>query len=202
MTPLSLGNAALVISECQRGVLDADLAVFPGIAEHAATRGLVDNIAVLAEAFRSAGRPVVHCLIEHREDLAGILPNSLLGSLALKHRRMIVGTPDAEVPEPIAPRHGDFVSSRATGITAFYGTDLDATLRLQHIDTLVVSGVSTNVALPGMTMEAVNRGYWVVIPEDATAGNSPETHRFMVDNLLSLLGRMTTTEEVVDRLST
>ena len=199
--PVSLGDAALVISECQRGVLDADVAVFPGIAQHAAERGVVDNIAALAHAFRNAGRPVVHCLIEHREDLAGVRPNSLLGSLALKHRRMIVGTPDVEVPPPIAPRPGDFVSSRATGITAFYGTDLDATLRLQGVDALIVTGVSTNVALPGMTIEAVNRGYSVLIPEDATAGNSPATHAFMIDNLLSLLARMTTTKDVIAQLT-
>ena len=49
--PVSLGDAALVISECQRGVLDADVAVFPGIAQHAAERGVVDNIAALAHAF-------------------------------------------------------------------------------------------------------------------------------------------------------
>jgi nicotinamidase-related amidase len=201
MRPLSLGSAALVISECQRGVLDPDVAIFPGIAEHATSRGMMDNIAALADAFRGAGRPVVHCLIEHRSDLAGILPNSLLGSLTLKNRRMIVGTADVEVPSPIAPQPGDFISARATGITAFYGTDLDAMLRLQRVDTLVVAGVSTNVALPGLLMEAVNRGYSAVLPEDATAGSSPETHQFMLDNLLSLLARTTTTKEVLAQLS-
>jgi nicotinamidase-related amidase len=200
MRPLALGRAALVISECQRGVLDPDVAIFPGIADHAASRGMVDNIAALADAFRAAGRPVVHCLIEHRSDLAGILPNSLLGSLTLKNRRMIVGTADVEVPSLIAPRPGDFISARAMGITAFYGTDLDATLRLQDVDTLVVAGVSTNVALPGLLMEAVNRGYTAVLPEDATAGTSPETHQFMLDNLLSLLARKVTTKEVLAQL--
>lgn len=196
----SLEHSALVISESQRGILDRELAVFPGIAEHAASRGMVDNIARLADAFREAGRPVVHCLIEHRDDLAGVLPNSLLGAMTLKSRRMIAGTPDVEVPEAIAPRPGDFVCSRAVGITAFYGTDLDATLRLQDIDTIVVVGVSTNIALPGFVMEAVNRGYALLLPEDATAGSTPEIHRFMVDNVLTFLARVTTTQDVIDRL--
>jgi hypothetical protein len=39
-----------------------------------------------------------------------------------------------------------------------------------------------------------------VLPEDATAGTSPETHQFMLDNLLSLLARKVTTKEVLAQL--
>ena len=109
---------------------------------------------------------------------------------------MIAGSPDVEVPPAIAVKPDDFVSARCTGVTAFYGTNLDSILRLNRVETIVLTGVSSNVALPGLAMEAVSRGYRIVIPEDATAGISAVSHAFMFENLLSVLGRISTTSEV------
>lgn len=191
---------ALVISECQLGILDPARSVSTGLAEHAAARGLVSRTAGLAGAFRERRLPVFHCLIEHRPDQAGMLPNSYLGKLALRGRSMTAGTDDVLTPAELSPRPSDFVSRRATGLTAFYGTDLDAMLRLQGVRTLVLAGVSTNVALPGLALEAVNRGYDVILAEDCTAGSSPEAHRFFVANQLAVLARVRTSQEVVARL--
>jgi nicotinamidase-related amidase len=196
---IAYDSPGLVISECQCGVLDPDLAVFPALAEEAARRGLLARIQDVAHAFRSAGLPVFQCLIEHRPDMAGMIPNSLPGALAIKHRRMLAGTPDVAVPPPLSVAPSDIVSSRATGLTAFYGTDLDAMLRLHGVRTLVLTGVSTDMALPGLALEAVNRGYYVVIPEDCTAG-TPGAHRFMIDGLLSAVARITTAEQVIARI--
>jgi len=192
MTP----NPALVISECQQGILDPERSVTPALARQAAGRGIVPRIARLAEAFRAAGLPVVHCHIAHRPDLAGLRRNSLLNALAIKRRSMIEGTPDILAPPELTPADGDHVSLRTTGLTAFYGTDLDAVLRLRDVETLVVTGVSTNVAVPGLALEAVNRGYHVRIPDDCVAGTSPEEHEFMMRGLLSAVARITDSETV------
>jgi nicotinamidase-related amidase len=191
---------ALVISECQRGILDAGRPVAPGLAEEAAARGIVPRTARLARLFRERGLPVVHCVIEHRPDQVGMLPNSYLGVMALRHRHMIAGTPDAEIAAELTPEPSDIVSARATGLTAFYGTDLDAMLRLQGVRTVVLAGVSTNVALPGLALEAVNRGYDVVLAEDCTAGASAAAHRQMIDNLLAVVARIGSADRIAARL--
>lgn len=198
----SFGSAALVISECQRGLLDPATSMTPGLAAHAAEQGIVDRIAGLAAAFRAAGRPVVHCLIEHRPDLAGVKRNSLLGSLTLKHRRLIAGTEDVLPPPALTPAPADHVSRRAVGLTAFYGTDLDATLRLRSVETIVLTGVSTDVAIPGFALEAVNRGYYVRIPADCVAGTSAGSHRAMMSGLLPVVSRITDAEAVLAGLRT
>lgn len=191
---------ALVISECQAGILDAERSVSSGLADQATSRGIVERIARLAEAFRARRLPVVHCIIEHRRDQAGMVPNSYLGAMALRSRSMTAGTADVAIPDALGPMPSDLVSSRATGLTAFYGTDLDAMLRLQRVRTVVLAGVSTNVALPGLALEAVNRGYDVVLAEDCTAGSSAEAHQFFVQQQLKLLARVVTSDDVVARL--
>jgi nicotinamidase-related amidase len=172
----------------------------PALADQVGKRGVLQHIADLAARFREAGRPVVYCTIAHRADGVGLLPNSKLGAMALKHHRMIAGSADVELPAVIAPQASDLVSSRATGVTAFYGTDLDAMLRLQRVDTVVLAGVSTNIALPGLALEAVNRGYHVVVAEDCTAGSSTQTHEFMIEHLLSMLARVATADQVASHL--
>jgi nicotinamidase-related amidase len=161
----------------------------------------VARIAGLASAFRATGLPVVHCHIAHRPDLAGVRPNSLLGVLAIKNRTLIAGTPEALPPPELAPQPGDHVSSRATGITAFYGTDLDATLRLRSVETIVLTGVSTNVAIPGLALEAVNRGYYVRIPADCVAGTSNRSYEFTMNGLLPVIARITDAAAVLASLA-
>ncbi|MCT1351975.1 MULTISPECIES: cysteine hydrolase family protein [Gordonia] len=198
MTPYS--SPALVISECQQGLLDPPPGLFSGLAEQASVRGLVRNTAELARAFRARSLPVVHCTIAHRSDQMGMLPNSYLSKLAIRGRMMVEGSPDIVIPADLGPEPTDLVSSRATGLTAFYGTNLDAMLRLQRVQTLVLAGISTDVALPGLALEGVNRGYDVVLAEDCTAGTSAESHDYMVTNMLAMLTRITPAADVIRRL--
>ena len=191
MGPGGPRSAALVISECQAGILDPARTRTPAIAAQVAERGTVARIAELASAFRAAGLPVVHCHIEHRPDMAGVRPNSLLGALAIKYRTLVAGTPDTLPPPELAPQPGDHVSRRSTGLTAFYGTDLDAALRLRSVETIVLTGVSTDMAIPGLALEAVNRGYYVRIPADCVAGTSDQSYEFMMSGLLPAVARIT-----------
>jgi nicotinamidase-related amidase len=190
-------RAGLVISECQRGVLDASIAIFPGLAEQAADRGMLGNIDRLATAFRAAGHPVVHVHVAHRPDFGGVVPNSLVAVRARKANSMVAGTPAVEPMDGAVPTPGDYVSLRRAGIGMWYGTDLDATLRNLGVTTVVLCGVSTNLALFAGSMGAIDRGYSVVLPEDATAGAAPELHDWMVTNSLPLIATISNTDEVI-----
>ncbi len=71
---------------------------------------------------------------------------------------------------------------------------------MQRVQTLVLAGISTNVAIPGLALEAVNRGYDVVLAEDCTAGTTAEGHDYMVKNMLAMLTRITPAADVIGRL--
>jgi nicotinamidase-related amidase len=191
---------ALVISECQRGVLDPSIAIFPGLAEQAAERGMLPNIDRLAGAFRDAGLPVVHVHVAHRPDFGGVVANSLVAVRARKAESMVAGTPAVEPMDGAVPVADDYVSLRRAGIGMWYGTDLDATLRNLGVATVVLCGVSTNIALFAGAMGAIDRGYFVVLPEDATAGAAPDLHEWMITNSLPLIATISSTDAVVDAI--
>ena len=190
-------RAALVISECQRGVLDPSIAIFPGLAEQAAEREMLAAIDRLATAFRAAGMPVVHVHAAHRPDFGAVVPNSLIAVRSKKTGSMVDGTPAVEPMEGAVPEPGDYISARQTGVGMWYGTNLDATLRNLGVSTIVLCGVSTNIALFAGSVGAIDRGYFVVLPEDATAGAAPDLHEWMITNTLPLVATISSVDDVI-----
>lgn len=199
-----LGNserAALVISECQNGMTNPDCSSNTGLARQAAGRRIIERIAALAGECRSAGVPVVHCTFVPRADFAATTANCLLLGSLRKKGVVHEGRPEAEIHPLLSPQPGDFVISRQHGLSAFHGTELEPVLRASGVQTVILVGVSTNIAIPGTSLEAVNRGYTVVIPEDCTAGAWSEAHEFQVRHTLPLLATVTTSEAVREALA-
>ena len=61
----------------------------------------------------------------------------------------------------------------------------------------MVAGVSVNVAITNLVMEAVNRGFDVVLPKDAVCGVPADYAAAVIDNTLALLATLTTVDELV-----
>ncbi len=83
---------------------------------------------------------------------------------------------------------------------AFYGTDLDLQLRRRHIDTIVLCGIATNIGVESTARDAYERGYQQVFVEDATSDLSAEAHTFSMEHVLSRIGRIRSTDEVLNAL--
>jgi nicotinamidase-related amidase len=177
-------------------MIDPDTAANTGLAAHAASRGIASRLAALASAFRQAGLPVVHSTIEPRDDYVGTEINCLLLGVLAKRRQVIAGLPGAEILPLLTPEPGDIRIRRVHGLTPFHGTELEAYLRQQRVTTVVLAGVSTDIGIPGACLEAVNRGFRVVVVEDGIAGSSPEAHDWQVRHTLPLLASVTSCADV------
>jgi nicotinamidase-related amidase len=203
--PVDLGallgrGAAVLTSELQRGVI-GDLATFPELRAACASRNVVGNTARLLHAARAAGVPVVHCTAEFRADRAGTVTNTPLHSAVLRNPgHLLAGSPATELVPELGPEPSDIVSSRLHGVSPFGGTALDALLRNLEVRTVVVTGVSINVAVFGCCLEAVNLGYQAVVPADAVAGVPDDYADALLRGSIGLLATITTTDEVIDAL--
>lgn len=181
-------HTALVTSECQKGVLGPD-AVFPELASVA--QDMVVNVGRLARAARSAGVAVVHCVADRREDGRGSNTNArLFGAAQAKPLTSVV-------VDEIGVAEEDIVLSRLHGVGPMGRTDLDPVLRNLGVRTIVVTGVSVNVAVTNLVMDAVNAGYRVVLPRDAVAGVPPSYADAVIDNTLKLLATVCSSTDVV-----
>jgi len=194
-----LTRAALVTSECQNGVI-GPVAALPQLAEAAATT-VIPNGAKLCAAARSAGIPVVHCTAGRRADRRGSNTNARLFMAMRKAPQPIeLGDQATQVIDEFDVAPSDFVLSRMHGLSPMAGTDLDPILRNLDVTSIVVIGVSLNIAIQNLVMDAVNLGYRVVLPRDAVAGVPASYGDDVIANSLSLLAEIVTTAELVDEL--
>ena len=110
------------------------------------------RIASLLEAFRKAGRPVIH--VKHNSEDAGSPLHPAEPGNAFK--------PEAE------PLPSEAVFEKRVHI-AFLGTGLEAYLREKGVDRLVIAGFITNWCVSSTARMASNLGFKVVVAHDACA---------------------------------
>jgi nicotinamidase-related amidase len=194
-------KVALVISECQRAIVDPEIALFPQLGEQVMSRGMLGNIARLADACRLRGIPVIHAIVRLLPDGRGFAKASPLQAMMLRTPLLRADREESAIHPALAPVKTDIVCERRHGLTGFHGTDLDPLLRALGVETVIIAGVSTNIAIVGMAIEAVNRGFSVVIPEDCTAGATAESHRYAIQQTLPVLAAVTTSENVLQAWS-
>ena len=192
---ISPWRTAIVTSEIQNGVI-GDQAALPVLAESA--RGMVPNLARLVKSARVAGVEVIHATYARRPDGKGSNHNArLFGGVDKSPVKLLPGSAAVQVVAEVGVAPTDIVLTRTHGLNPMSGTDLDAVLRNLGVTTLIPTGVSVNIAITNLVMEAVNLGYDVVLPRDAVCGVPAEYADAVIDNTLSLLAMVTTVDELV-----
>ncbi|MBV9995848.1 MAG: cysteine hydrolase [Caulobacteraceae bacterium] len=188
-------KAALLISEMQNGIANSAYVSSP-LSGQVAARALPEKLNALASRFRAGGLPVIHCTIAARPAFQAWPVNCVLAAQIYKRGELVSGSRYAAIHDSIEVALSDIVSERHHGMAAFTGTDLAATLRALRVDTVVYSGVSTNVALMGGSIEAVGLGFTSVIAEDCAAGGTAESHQFQITMHLPLVATVSSADAV------
>ncbi|MET0378311.1 MAG: cysteine hydrolase, partial [Spongiibacteraceae bacterium] len=179
-------KTALLISEMQTGIVDVEHSD-SGVAQQINARDVLRKLAAFAEVCRAHDVPVIHCTIVPMKDFKGFPVNSALAAMLKKGGVIHAGNPLSGIHPLLKPHEDDIVCERCHGMSAFHGTELESILRGLGVETVLLAGVSTNIALPGIATEATNRGFEAVLVEDCTAGGTAESHQSQITLHLPLL---------------
>jgi nicotinamidase-related amidase len=193
LTPEDLAGVAVLCVECQNGVLGPD-SVLPALA--ADSGALVANLRRLLDAARGAGVRVVHATYE------GNLGGSQVGTARL-WRALGAATADwapgmaatQVVPELLAPT--DLVLPRHHGLFPTLGSELLLVLANLGVRTVVLTGVSLNLAITHTAGDVTQAGFDLVVPRDAVGGTPASYAEAVLANTISVLGRLTTVDDLI-----
>jgi nicotinamidase-related amidase len=191
------GHCALLIVEMQRGVV-GPASGLPELAAAGAEVGLIDHVARVARAARSSRVPVVHCTAENLPGGFGQNHNARL--FAAARRAGLENAPGSDSVRPVpevGPGAGDIVLPRYHGLSPMSGSALDPLLRNSGVSTVIVVGVSLNIAIPNLVFDAVNRSYQVVVVSDAVAGVPLAYGAQVLENTLSLVATVVTSGDLL-----
>jgi nicotinamidase-related amidase len=191
-------STVVLTQECQKGVI-GDLSLLPALAEAARATGMVENVGRIVKAGRDAGCGVLHCIAATRADRRGASTNApLFGGTAKRPVTMVPGSEGTELVDGVEAAESDLFSTRIGGLSPVNGTDVPTLLRNLGAKTVVITGVSSNVAIPNATFDCVNAGFNAVIARDAITGHPPEYTDVILANTLALVAKICSTDELVE----
>jgi biuret amidohydrolase len=188
-------HTAIVTQELQGAVVGPNAGL--GALAKAAQRQALPNIERLLPVARDAEVKIVHCLVQRRPDGLGANHNAPIFAMGSKRVDISPGSEGATLLPQFGPAPADVVLHRWHGVGPMGGTDLNAVLRNLGVTTIVAVGVSVNIAITNLVMDAVNSGYRVVLPRDAVAGIPADYAEAIIDNTISLLATVTTTSALI-----
>ncbi|BDI29539.1 hydrolase [Capsulimonas corticalis] len=181
-------TTALVLIDLQKGVVSRDVAPY-------SSQDVVAQSARLAERFRELESTVALVHVSFHPDGRDRLTAPVDESMAS------ASPPpgwDEFVPE-LSPRPSDLVVTKHQW-GAFYETGLDLQLRRRGVQTIVLGGLVTNFGVESTARDAYERGYAVVLAEDAMASMTAEAHEFAVKSVFPRLGRVRSVQNILDAL--
>ncbi|MFS3130751.1 isochorismatase family protein [Nocardioides sp. Bht2] len=145
----------------------------------------------LADAFRASGRRVIFVRV-------GYGRGNELQNRVPADADMSFSPPEGwDSPDPRLGNHASDIVVNKHAFSAFHGTDLDLILRRLGVTTLVVGGIATHGGVEATARAANDHGYAQLLVEDAMASMSPDLHRFPVENVFPMLGRVVSTAQVL-----
>jgi nicotinamidase-related amidase len=195
---LQPGRVALLLSEVQRSVI-GDMSGGRPLADAARKIGVIAQSARLAAAAHERGGVVVHCLANTGPGRFGSNTNARLfkGGAKRATGERTAHDPVGDLPCPEVWREGDILSPRDHGLSPMADSQLDSRLRNKGITTVIIAGVSLNVALLHLVTEAVNRSYQVIVARDAVASIPVEYGELVLANTLMPISTVASTDEII-----
>ena len=200
MDTLDPARTALVVVHMAKGVAGPVDTPFNRLFRQRAERKGVIGIQVrLLDSFRRAKAKVVYTLVTYQAGLPGVRPNSPLFRTLVESPTLLQGTPAVEVIDDVAPRPDEPVV-RGQGASGFDGTALDTILRVAGVDTLVLAGIATDVAVESTARAASDLQYRTIVVSDACQADSVAAHVRALDVLQKWFSETPTADEVLAAL--
>ncbi|UVT22372.1 MAG: cysteine hydrolase [Nitrospira sp.] len=209
---LTPARTALLVIDMQRDfLLPEGYAAQAGL-DIAPLTATIRPIEKLLAVGRAAGLLIVHTREGHVPDLSDCPPYKLersrragaeIGSKGPLGRLLVRGEVGHDFVESLRPKAGEIVIDKP-GYSAFSHTTLQQALTKRSIETLIITGVTTEVCVSSTLRSAVDLGYRCITVSDACASGDPTLHKAalaMIGVEGGIFGEVVTTAQVVERFA-
>src|SRR5437762_4503393 len=199
-------KTAMIVVDMQNDFVASGAAL-----ETPAARAVVPKLADALKICRDAGIKVIYTAHVHRRDGCDMGLFDDLHPPIANRAALVDGTPGVDIYPELAPAPGEHVIKKHR-YSGFFGTDLDIILREWGVDTVIISGTTTENCCHATARDAMFRNYRVVFLSAATAtydyparGFGPMTDAENHDSTLVILAASTanvmSVEEMRARIS-
>jgi ureidoacrylate peracid hydrolase len=162
-----------------------------GVLARAGGRALYGPIQRLVDAAHANGTAVIWLRDEHEPgdpEFRKHGPHCVKGSWG------------AQIVDALRPGPDDIILAKSV-YNGFFRTPLHETLQRLGIDTLIMTGVATNVCVRSTCHDAFFLGYNVLVPENCVVGSSEREQASSLYDIDTHYGSVTSLEQVLELLA-
>jgi len=156
-------KTAMIVVDMQNDFVASGAAM-----ETPAARAVVPKLAEALKICRDAGIKIIYTAHVHRSDGSDMGLFDDMHPPIANRNALVDGTPGVEIYPELAPAVGEHVIKKHR-YSGFFGTDLDIILREWGVDTVIISGTTTENCCQATARDAMFRNYRVAFLSDATA---------------------------------
>jgi nicotinamidase-related amidase len=161
---------------------------------------VVKKVRSLIDLTRSLSMPIIYTRVE--TDPTVPLPSERAPYLrrGVEPPRCLKGTRDAEIIDELKPKADDHVITKIRS-SAFYGTRMEALLRIKNVWILLVVGGGTNWGVEWLARDAKSRDIVPVVIRDCTYSWTEEAKANSLANIDDFIGYVMGYDEVMQTVS-
>lgn len=197
---LDTSRCALIIQDMQNDVvMEGGAFADSGSPQHCREQNAIENARRLAQHCRAIGIPVIHVWFEVDNAGRGMTLNAPLFENTMQANALVKGSWGAQPVPGLEAQAGDHVVSK-NRMSAWEGTSLETVLKAEGRDTIIETGAWTNMSIEHTARTGADKGYIMIVPEDACSTMNADWHRASIDYALQNVAAVTTTDEVLRAL--
>jgi nicotinamidase-related amidase len=200
-----LKKTALLFFDILNGYVPA-----PPPGEKRVLKPWIQNAVRLGKAGRIAGLPIFFAKGNHRPDNATTAlirtdtNNSLTpwpnGEVTKTKMHVVAGDQSSDVLADLEPQSDDYYIVKYRW-SAFFQTYLDLALRTRGIDTIIISGGSTDVGVASTLYSGRDLDYNLIVVSDACGtSHDQRAHDTLMQLIFPRMSRVRTTDQVIEML--
>jgi biuret amidohydrolase len=194
-----VGRTALVVVHMQNAICKSPSQLdFMGHQRATAEDAIIPRIADLLAAFRSKDLPVIYAVAVHPDEPEVPAYGAFwqgLPDLQVNLR----GTRDVEVVDELAPQDGEPVIENWP-FDIFRRTGVEKWLRDRDVETVVLVGVATGMAINIAAYQLADRFFNLIVPSDCVTDGNRRLHEAIMTGIMPVISLVTTSADVIAHL--
>lgn len=197
---LNPAQTALILQDLQNDVItEGGAFASSGSPQHAQQQNVVANASALADACRSRGILVIHVWMVCEPGHPKLTQNAPLFQGLKGENALVRGTWGVQPVSGLEARDNDLVVEKMS-MSAWETSRLESYLRHADIDTIINCGAWTNMSVEHTARTAADKGFSVIIPEDACSTMNAEWHNASINFAMTNVAEVTNTANVLNRI--
>jgi nicotinamidase-related amidase len=198
---MNLQSSALLLIEFQNEWLDKKGKLNHLISDREQFQNSLNNAEHVIKQARDSKIHIIHSGLCYSKNYRELGKTSLgLRSVIPLNKTFLENTFASQFTEPFTPQENEFVVQGRVGSSAFSGSNLDAYLRNNGINTLFIMGYALHVCVESTLRVAHDLGYETIVIDDASSAFNQEQRHYFLNNIVHHFGNNISSNNFINLL--